>query len=168
MSIKIGKLILGGIGTYLLLSKGMKVLDHLITGTQEAVKWKAYYKSGNEDMVPPGYRQTTQKGDVTTDFTPGDENGGTSQDAQNEALKASVKKAIDNAFGRVEAVKRPLEGQTEAFKEVLMGSAEKCENCGVCTCEKETKPDDIYCGIEWDKSLEKDKKKEENADEHVD
>ena len=69
MSIKIGKLILGGIGTYLLLSKGMKVLDNLITGTQEAVKWKAYYKSGNEDMVPPGYRQSTQKDGITTDFT---------------------------------------------------------------------------------------------------
>ena len=80
----------------------------------------------------------------------------------------SINEAIDNTFNRPDALKRPLEGQTEAFKEALMGSAEKCENCGVCNCEKETIADDVYWNIECAKSLDADEKKEENADEHMD
>lgn len=143
MGTKAGKVILGGIGAYLILSKGIRALQKLIEGAEEAVKWKAYYRYGNEHMVPPGYRQTTKKDGETCDFTPGDENGGTSQDAQNEALKASIKEAIDNTFNRPDALKRPLEGQIEAFKEDKSldteSTDEKCEKCGKCTCHEDPK-----------------------------
>ena len=88
------KVVLTGIGAYLVLSKGIRVLEKMVTGTQDAMKWRSYYKYGKNDDIPPNNTMPLNE--------------------QNEALKASVKKMIDDAFDRLKREIDPLQAQIEA------------------------------------------------------
>ena len=102
------KVVLTGIGAYLVLSKGIRVLEKMVTGTQETMKWRSYYKYGKDTDIPPW---------SVNDTMPLNE--------QNEALKASVKKMIDDAFDRLKREIDPLQAQIEASVKANHADADK-------------------------------------------
>ena len=126
---KIGGVILTGFGAWLLVSKGMNVLHGMARDVEDAIKWRAYYKYGGKDTIPPGYSQTIRYSDGKENIVkPIEPKTDTATEASKEALKASVSKVINDTFDRVKATEEPLEGQTEAYKGKDLASSEAERN----------------------------------------
>lgn len=122
---------MAGLAGYLILDKALNVVKLGIKEVCEASKWRAYYKHGKDDVVPPGYRSTVRKIDDEHEFAIEDPKqvnpDGTDkhtegpQESPAASLVNSVNKAVndwlDKADERREAKKREREASGEVVSE---------------------------------------------------
>ena len=126
---KIFGVVLGGLGGFLLLNKGMDVVRDSVSYICDAVKWRGYYKYTNWDncdAVPPGYemhRSQTEDG-VTSEKNVGPKKNDASETDKNSTLSDAVKQTIKDAFKGSEAAEEASEGQTEASERDVSGDAD--------------------------------------------
>ena len=98
---------IGGLAGYLLLNRVMSVIENSVKNVCHATEWKAYYKYGKDDTVPPGYRAVTRKVDPEHEYcvedpTQVDENGNDiSQSKMDKTaqISESIKNTIHSCFG---------------------------------------------------------------------
>lgn len=122
---KVGGIVLGGLAGYLILSKGINMIERCVKHVCTAKEWKNYYKFGKEgNMVPPGYSMTTGK-----DGTEAGEDGSVSP--KNSNIGESIGQMISDAFNGYKAAKEASEGQEKASDEDICP-----ENCSDCKVEK--------------------------------
>ena len=114
LKMKIGGILLTGFSAWLLINKGMNLVSQISRDARDAAQWKAYYKYGKEDAVPPGYRVTkrTENG-KDVERTVEEDKSHVSVNASEGAIQDAVKKAINTIF---EGIKRE-EGASEASEE---------------------------------------------------
>ena len=125
---KVGGIVLGGLAAYLILSKGLNVVNNCVRNMCVAHEWKNYYKYGKEgNMVPPGYashtRQINENEEKVTE-SPEELEAQRKQahdNASNKGVGASVAeaivKAISDVFTGEKKAEEASEGQEKAFKE---------------------------------------------------
>ena len=122
---KVGGIVLGGLAGYLILSKGINMIERCVKHVCTAKEWKNYYKFGKEgNMVPPGYSVTTGK-----DGTEANKDGSVSP--KNSNFGESIGQMISDAFNGYKAAKEASEGQKKASDEDVCP-----ENCVECKVEK--------------------------------
>lgn len=137
---KMGGIVIGGLAGYLILSKGIGMIERSIKSICTAREWKNYYKYGKDgNMVPPGYSRHT----TTTDNGETVGIGKTDNDAKAASGDAPVKpektlfsdtltKVISGLFDEYKAASGANKGQTEAS-----GEENPCpHDCRNCTVEK--------------------------------
>ena len=111
-----GGMVLTGIGAYLIMSQVISLVRNSVHDISSAMKWRAYYKYGQEGAVPPGYsKKTTRDNDEVIP----------SSKIAEAPIKAVVTKAIDDLFKPSDAPEEALEGETEPFKEDISEKTEK-------------------------------------------
>ena len=129
---KVAGIMIGGLAGYLLLSRVLSVVENCVRSACNAAEWRAYYKHGNENTVPPGYRSVTRKVDPEHEFcvedpTQVDENGNlidNSEDAKKAAISESIKKAINSCFDGVEAAEGAKNPEKTASEEDICEESE--------------------------------------------
>ena len=125
---KVGGIVLGGLAAYLLLSKGLNVVNNCVRNMCVAHEWKNYYKYGKEgNMVPPGYQMhthTTENGDNVQVGTPeaikqeeAKQNGNASQKPLGATIGEAIVKVINEVFPSGKKSEEASEGQEKAFDE---------------------------------------------------
>ena len=106
---KVGGIVLGGLAAYLILSKGLNVVNNCVPNMCVAHERKNYYKYGKEgNMVPPGYQMhthTTENGDNVQVGTPeaikqeeAKQNGSASQKPLGATIGEAIVKVINEVF----------------------------------------------------------------------
>ena len=129
---KVGGIVLGGLAAYLILSKGLNVVNNCVRNMCVAHEWKNYYKYGKEgNMVPPGYRMhahTTENGDNVQVGTPeaikqeeAKQNENASQKPLGATIGEAIVKVINEVFSTDKKAEEASEGQTEACERSEQG-----------------------------------------------
>ena len=125
---KVGGIVLGGLAAYLILSKGLNVVNNCVRNICVAREWKNYYRYGKEgNMVPPGYQMhthTTENGDNVQVGTPeaikqeeAKQNGNASQKPLGATIGEAIVKVINEVFPSDKKSEEASEGQEKAFDE---------------------------------------------------
>ena len=103
---KIGGVVLTGVGAYLILSKTIRMVERSVHDISTASQWRAYYKAfgktGGTDMKPPEMEYEVKE---TTPLS----------EAIGDALTDAIKKTRESIKSDTEAPEGPLEGETEAL-----------------------------------------------------
>lgn len=99
---KIGSVVLTGIGAYLIISKGIYAVKGMVHDISEAVKWRAYYECKRPDPLAPGYERVSDCEATKDGGTPSKPEKTVSSEKLGEAMGDAVRKAVDNLFDRRE------------------------------------------------------------------
>lgn len=120
---KKGGIILTGIGAYLIIGKAINAFRSSVKNVTDAVKWTAYYKSGKEAVIPPGYeiRPAQNNSDATEIKKDSDST------TLGTCVGQAVAKAIDSLFDTPKRENDPLEGQIEASESDISEEPEEKE-----------------------------------------
>lgn len=114
MKMSKGGLVLTGLGAYLILSKGIHMVNRAVSDISDMMKWRAYYKAfaktGRTDMAEPNHVEHNQDG--------------TSSEATGKAVAEAITKTIDTLFNKPEAENEASEGQTEGIDDELYNVSE--------------------------------------------
>lgn len=110
---KIGGMVLTGVGAYLIISKGISAIRGMIRDVSEAVKWKAYYNCKRPDPLAPGYERVSDCKATKDGGTPPKPEKTPSSEALGDAVGDAVRKAVDYLFDRREAQEEAAKDETE-------------------------------------------------------
>lgn len=158
-------LVLGGLAGYLILSKGVNLLNRTVDKVCEAAMWRSYYRHGKDgNMVPPGYSSHThpisEKEELVIEKDEKKPEGSTSSEGLGEALGNAVYSAIKDKLDTLKEPEGAFQGQREASekhfepadgtdaksKEDISSDSEGCDgNCMKCQkeeCEVEAEQGD--------------------------
>ena len=114
--IKMGGIVLTGVGAFLILSKGLSVIDRGVRNLTDAAKWKAYYKSfektgPTKDMTVPEMQiKYIEKEPENKEESPASE-------ALKGAIKDAIEKLTDILIERREAGKSGLKTSENGISE---------------------------------------------------
>lgn len=123
LQMKMGGLVLTGIGAYLIISKGIGLIDRTVCKVTEAQKWKAYYKACAENrddankILPPHYEQTyTYPSGEKENIKPEglDPEKEAKKEASQEALKGTIKNVIDKAVDTIFEARKGAKNSLES------------------------------------------------------
>jgi hypothetical protein len=123
LQMKMGGLVLTGIGAYLIISKGIGLIDRTVCKITEAQKWKAYYKAcaenrdGMNKILPPHYEQTyTYPSGEKENIKPEgcDPEKEAKKEASQEALKGTIKNVIDKAVDTIFEARKDAKNSLES------------------------------------------------------
>lgn len=121
---KVGGIMLGGLAAYLILSKGLNVVNNCVRNMCVAHEWKNYYKYGKEgNMVPPGYQMhthTNESGENVDVGTPSaikqeeaKQNGNASQKPLSASISEAIVRVINDVFVGDKKAEEASEGPGE-------------------------------------------------------
>lgn len=106
-----GGLVLTGIGAFLILAKGINMIEKAVSDISNASKWRAYYKAfgrnGRTDMVEPDHMDIPKE----------DPEKEASKEATKMAVLDVINKTVDNLFASKEAENKASEGEIEGVSE---------------------------------------------------
>ena len=125
---KVGGIVLGGLAAYLILSKGLNVVNNCVRNMCVAHEWKNYYKYGKEgNMVPPGYashtRQINDNEEKVVESPEEQEaqrkqaNNNASQKPLGATIGEAIVKVINEVFPSDKKSEEALEDQEKASEE---------------------------------------------------
>ena len=117
---KIGGVILTGFGAWMLINKGLNLIGQISRDAKEASQWKAYYRNGGEDTIPPGYSRTTKYNDGRE--TTEEPHRNTPVNTSEKAVDDVIHKAVDKVFEKSKAPEGAKEGQEMASETEDIGS----------------------------------------------
>ena len=103
---------LTGVGAYLILTKGIRLLRGVVHDISETSKWKAYYRCKRNDPLAPGYNRVFDVDGRPIDGGSLNKNNGSSG-SFNGVLSDAIVKMINELFDNKDKKKEALEGQTE-------------------------------------------------------
>ena len=120
--LKIGGVVLSGIGAYLLISKGISALRGSVADLSEAIKWKAYYKCERPDPLAPGYERERV---IQDDPEAACDGGNPPKRAKNNTLNTdlvktigdTITKTINDVFDAVDRGKKGLRSPEKGISE---------------------------------------------------
>lgn len=114
----------GGLAAYLIIGKLVNTFNRTVQNVCEASKWKAYYRYGCGNMVPPGYSSHTHKINDDEELVVEDESQVKKPEKPNAstsdlgaAIADSIIKVIRDKLHMPEAAEGPLEGEIEASED---------------------------------------------------
>ena len=98
---KVMGIAIGGFAGYIILCKLINSTERAVSKICDAAKWRAYYKHGAENTIPPGYCRTSRtlgNDDTPDDVVPSDMN------KRNET-KNIAKKIVNDIFETIGTIK---------------------------------------------------------------
>lgn len=123
---KIGGMVLTGVGAYLIISKGISAVRGMIRDVSEAVKWKAYYNCKRPDPLAPGYERVSDCKVTKDGGTPPKPEKTPSSETLGDAVSDVVRRAVDNLFDRREAQEEAVKDEAAPSEDDEEDEEEKC------------------------------------------
>lgn len=111
MKLNKGGMVLTGVGAYLILTKGIRLLRGVVHDISETSKWKAYYHCKRPDPLAPGYNRVLDGDGHSIDGGSLDKSNGSSG-SFNGVLSDAIVKTINELFDKKDKLKDALKSET--------------------------------------------------------